>query len=47
VKAFGKKLTIEFGGQATPDLSCGGGDNAILQALVRDASEIVKLFSSN
>jgi hypothetical protein len=45
--SFGTKLTIEFGGQETPDLSCGGGDNAMLQALIRDANEIVKLFDSN
>ena len=45
--SFGTKLTIEFGGQETPDLSCGGGDDSKLQALVRDANEIVELFSSN
>jgi hypothetical protein len=45
--SFGTKLTIEIGGQETPDLSCGPGDNARLQALVRDANEIVKLFTPN
>jgi len=45
--SFGTKLTIEFDGQETPDLSCGDGDNAKLRALVRDANEIVKLFRSN
>jgi hypothetical protein len=45
--SFGTKLTIEFDGQETPDLSCRPGDNAKLQALVRDANDIVKLFSSN
>jgi hypothetical protein len=45
--SFGTKLTIELGGEETPDLSCGSGDNAKLQDLVRDASEIVKLFSGN
>ena len=45
--SFGTKLTIEFGGEETPDLSCGSGDNAKLQDLVRDANEIVKLFSAN
>jgi hypothetical protein len=45
--SFGTKLTIEFSGEETPDLSCGSGDNASLQALVQDANEILKLFSSN
>jgi|SRR5579863_1314941 hypothetical protein len=45
--SFGTKLTIEFGGQESPDLSCGPGDNAKLQALARDANEIVKLLSAN
>ncbi len=45
--SFGTKLTIEFGGEETPDLSCPGGDNAKLQALTKDANEIVKLFNSN
>jgi hypothetical protein len=45
--SFGTKLTIEFDGEETPDLSCGSGDNAKLQDLVRDASEIVKLFNAN
>src|SRR5215469_6345920 len=26
-KSFGTRLTIEFGGEATPDLSCGDGGN--------------------
>ncbi len=43
--SFGTKLTIEWGAQETPDLSCGAGDNAKLQALIRDANEIVRLFS--
>jgi len=45
--SFGTKLTIEFGGQETPDLSCGAGDNTKLQPLILDANEIVKLFTSN
>ncbi len=45
--SFGTKLTIEFAGEETPDLSCGSGDDAKLQDLVRDANEIVKLFSAN
>lgn len=45
--SFGTKLSIEFGGEETPDLSCQGGDNAKLQALTKDANEIVKLFNSN
>lgn len=42
--SFGSTLVIEFGGQRTPDLSCGDGGNAKLQALIRDVNEITKLF---
>jgi hypothetical protein len=44
--SFGTTLVIEFGGEKTPDLNCGQGDNAKLQALTRDAKEIANLFSS-
>lgn len=39
--SFGTKLTIEFGGQTTPDLSCGHTTDPRLRALARDAHEIV------
>jgi len=44
--SFGTTLTVEFAGQSTPDLSCGDGGNAKLQALIQDSGEIVKLFDS-
>lgn len=42
--SFGTKLTIEFGAEVTPDLSCGDGGNEKLKALIRDANQIVALF---
>jgi hypothetical protein len=44
--SFGTRLTIELGGLATPDLSCGDGSSPKLRALIRDANEIVALFSA-
>jgi hypothetical protein len=44
--SFGFRLTIEFGGFETPDLSCGDADSLKLRALIRDANEIVELFSA-
>jgi hypothetical protein len=44
--SFGFRLTIEFGSLETPDLSCGDGNSPKLSALIRDANEIVALFSA-
>ena len=42
--SFGTTRAIEFDGQRTPDLTCGGGGNAKVQALIQDVNEIVELF---
>jgi hypothetical protein len=42
--SFGTRLTIRFEDDASPDLSCGDGGNPKLQALIRDADEIVKFL---
>lgn len=42
--SFGVTMTVEFNGEKTPDLGCGGGGNSSLQALIRDVKEIVALF---
>jgi hypothetical protein len=42
--SFGSTLAIEFGGEYTPDLSCGGGGNPVVESLIRDCNEIVALF---
>lgn len=39
--SFGTRLTIEFDGQTTPDLSCGRITDPKVKALARDAREIV------
>jgi len=43
--SFGTTLSIEFAGEKTPDLNCGDGGDSKLQAIIRDATEIIKLFS--
>jgi hypothetical protein len=42
--SFGSTLTLIFGGEQTPDLSCGDGGNAAMGNLIRDVNEIVALF---
>jgi len=42
--SFGTRLTIQFGDETSPDLSCGDGGNAKMQALIRDANAVVKIF---
>jgi len=41
--SFGSTLRIEFDDQQTPDLSCGGEHPSKLEALIKDANEIVRL----
>jgi hypothetical protein len=42
--SFGTRLTIQFGNDVSPDLSCGDAGNSKMQALIRDATAIVKIF---
>ena len=42
--SFGSLLSVEFGGDRTPDLSCGHGGNTAMRNLIRDVQEIVSLF---
>jgi hypothetical protein len=42
--SFGSALTVVFGSEQTPDLSCGDGGNAAMRNLIRDVNEIVALF---
>lgn len=42
--SFGSALTVAFGNDQTPDLSCGDGGNAAMRNLIRDVNEIVALF---
>jgi hypothetical protein len=42
--SFGTKVTIEVGKEMSPDLSCPEEQDAHVQVLVRDVSEIVKYF---
>jgi hypothetical protein len=45
--SFGTKLTIEFGGEETPDLSCPGQGSLQFEDLKQDVNDIVKVFLSN
>ena len=42
--SFGTTLTIMFGDETTPDLSCGSNGNAKVQALIDDVRAITKSF---
>lgn len=42
--SFGTKLTLQYGDETSPDLSCGDGGNEKLHALIRDTDAIVKIF---
>jgi hypothetical protein len=42
--SFGSALTVAFGKERTPDLSCGDGGSATMHDLIRDASQIVALI---
>jgi len=42
--SFGTRLTIQFGDDTSPDLSCGDGGGARIEALARDTAAIVKIF---
>lgn len=44
--SFGTRLTIQFGDDTSPDLSCGDGGDRKMQALIRDTDAIVKSFSA-
>ena len=43
--SFGARLTVRFGAEESPDLSCGDGGNEKLRALIRDTNAVVKLFT--
>ncbi|MBV8844131.1 MAG: hypothetical protein JO307_15090 [Bryobacterales bacterium] len=45
--SFGTSLTIEFGGERTPDLSCPDPQDPHIQTLMRDAEEITKIFQTS
>jgi hypothetical protein len=42
--SFGYRLTVEFDGETTPDLSCGDGGNERLRTLISAVKETVALF---
>lgn len=42
--SFGTKLTVESGGDVTPDLSCPSPHDPRIRTLARDTNEIVKVF---
>ena len=44
--SFGTTLTVAFGKEQTPDLSCGDGGNAVMHDLIRDANQIVTLLQA-
>ena len=45
--SFGTTRTIQYGGQESPDLSCGGHGDARLEALIQDTNEIVSALAAS
>ena len=45
--SFGTRLTVHFGDDVSPDLSCGDGGNEKMRALIRDTAACVKIFQAN
>jgi hypothetical protein len=44
--SFGSTVTVAFGQDQTPDLSCGDGGNAVMRDLIRDTTQIVSLMQN-
>ena len=44
--SFGSVLRIEFGGQQSPDLSCGDGGDGRLKALTQDIGDITRIMTA-
>jgi hypothetical protein len=44
--SFGTRLTVQFGDDTSPDLSCGDGGDTRMRALIHDTTAIVKIFSA-
>jgi hypothetical protein len=40
--SFGSRLTVEFQGERSPDLSCPGAENPHIEALQKDAHELLQ-----
>jgi hypothetical protein len=45
--SFGSKLTVSFGGEATPDLNCGDGGNAALADLIKEVGKITAMMQQH
>lgn len=44
--SFGSVLTVAWGQDQTPDLSCGDGGNAVMRDLIRETRQIVALMQA-
>jgi hypothetical protein len=44
--SFGTTLSVAFGKEQTPDLSCADGGNAVMRDLIRDTRQIVALLQA-
>jgi hypothetical protein len=44
--SLGSTLTVAFGKEQSPDLSCGDGGNAVMRDLIRDTSQVVALIQA-
>lgn len=42
--SFGSRMTVSFGGEETPDLTCGDGGNAALADLIKEVGKITAMM---
>ncbi len=45
--SFGSRMTVSFGGEETPDLTCGDGGNAALAGLIKEVGKITAMMQKN
>ncbi len=45
--SFGTRLTVQAGGDTSPDLSCGDGGDEKMRALIRDVEAVINIFQEH
>jgi hypothetical protein len=45
--SFGSRMTVSFGGEETPDLTCGDGGNTALADLIKEVGKITAMMQQH